>query len=169
MSETTPEPTAPKPLAEWSLESVFDNWAIWKQRQAEAQNFERVLRSEVVKRLFPGDLKEGANNVEFMLHGVERKLTVTHPVERKVDEPLLLATQDEVQAQREAVKLGMVGPEETQHPLYDVNFDKLVRKKPELATTEYRNLTDLQRTYFDTVLKIKDGSDQVELKPLKVS
>jgi Fe-S cluster biosynthesis and repair protein YggX len=161
MSETATTP--PKTLDQYSPEELFEAWTTWKQRAAQAVNAERLIRAEIARRWFPTP-KEGANNVELVLDGVERKLTLTQPVDRKVLEPELLAliTQINDQTQLELEAKGA-----PPHPLRTVNFDKLIRRKLELATGEYKALTDVQKTYVETVLVIKDGSPQIELKPLK--
>lgn len=141
-----------------TMEALILEWELWKSRAAYAQQKERALRAKIIGHLFP-DPKEGSNNIDlpFNYHGdvdpmfntipqhCTLKLTLKHQIDRKVDEAML----DHV---RKAPELA------------GVNFDDLIRRKPELATTPYRALTEEQHRIFDTCLVIKPGSPQLEFK-----
>ena len=141
------------------LEEQFLAWELWKARTVYAQQRERMLRESIIKTLFP-DPKEGANKAKFELHlapglvdplihtitpDCELTITLDHKIERKIDEAVL----DHVR------KL----PE-----LSDLNFDELIRRKPELSVRVYRGLTTEQARLFDQCLTVKPGSPQLSFK-----
>lgn len=145
-----------KPIDQQTDDELLQQWKLWKDRTAFAQAKERALRSVIIHRHFPTP-KEGSNNVELEL-APERtcKLTLKYPIERKVDA-------DTLDALIKAAHADPVGG----HPLAAVDFAKLIRRKPELAVKEYRDLTDEKRCLFDTCLVIKPGSAQLEMKVLE--
>lgn len=149
-----------KPIEQQTDDAILQEWKLWKDRTAFAQAKERALRSLIISRHFPAP-EEGSNNVELEL-GPERtcKLTLKYPIERKVDEGTLDAL----------IKAAHADPipDMPVHPLADVNFDKLIRRKPELAVKEYRGLPEDKRCLFDTCLIIKPGSAQLEMKVLEL-
>lgn len=156
-----------------SFDQLFRSWELWKQRSQQAQAQERELRAEVVKRLCPNPV-EGTQHILFdvgpacdsQFPGVEYipegrwDFVLQHKINRTIDRALL----DNLIAASKTVHPETGEP----HPLAGVNWDLLVVRKPEVATTVYKKaLTDVQRTWFDTCLKISDGSPQIEIKPVK--
>lgn len=125
--------------------ALYEQWKLWKERNAYARNVESRLRTALVQRFFP-EPKEGSSNVTVDA-GVTVKLTVKQPVDRKVDAAIL----DNLKKAPE-----MAG----------VSFDKVIREKPELALREYKALDAETRGFFDQCLTIKFGSPQLEAKEL---
>jgi len=127
---------------------LFADWQLWDDRKDYAVERERALRAELVRRYFP-DPKEGANKFKATLqyadHTKEVAFTMTHKIERKVDETLL----DSVFAQPQLV---------------GYSRDKLIKLKPELAIKEYRALPDEVKPFFEVCLTIKPGSPQLAVK-----
>lgn len=105
---------------------------------------EQELRKAVMAEFFP-EPKEGVNNLDM---GQGWTLKGTYKVDRKVDEAVLPAVQEQLR------ELG-------------VNADTLVKYEPKLATAAYRALSEQARLVFDTALTIKPGSPTVELVPPK--
>ena len=143
-----------KTLEQMTDVEIFHSWRLWKDRLDHAKEAERALRDTLVARTFR-TLKEGANKGQLILPEGPVILTVTQPFDRKVDEPVLSALILDVR------KTG------ASHPLATVNFDKLIRLKPELAVGEYRTLTPEQSIIFDVCLVVKPGSPQLAFKQAK--
>lgn len=105
---------------------------------------ERALRAVLAQEFFPSPVEGSKNKVDIQ-DGWGLKLT--YSLDRKVDEPALELRKEEFLAN-------------------GINVDALIRRKPELITKNYRELSDAQRRLFDTVLEIKPQSPQLEvLKP----
>lgn len=148
MNDTAPPTTDP-------LSDMFQQWKLWKDRTQFAQAKERELRAAIITQFFPAPTEGTNKNEATLADGRVAKLTLKYPIERKVDEVELRT-------------LFKAAREVEGHLLGAVNFDKLIRNKPELATKEYRDLTDEQRTLFDTCLLIKPGSAQLELNLMEI-
>lgn len=156
------------------FDQLFRQWELWKQRSTQAQALERELRAEVVKRLCPSPV-EGTQHIIFDLPGLPHDqhvpgveyldggrwdFVLQHKINRTIDRPLL----DNLMAQSKTLHPETQEP----HPLAGVNWDLLVVRKPEVAVQFYKKgLTDVQRTWFDTCLKVSDGSPQIEIKAPK--
>lgn len=128
------------------LEHQINEWLLWKERLDFAKAKERALRDNLIAANFPSP-KEGTQHLEVQLATKSVKLTLQHPIDRKVDKGAYDAL---VKAARE----------DEAHPLHNTNLDKLIRNKPELVVREYKSLDELERIAFGTVLTIKPGSDQ---------
>jgi len=127
---------------------LFQDWKLWDERKDYAVARERALRAEIVDRLFPHP-KEGSNKASEAFPTVKGVVqvdfTMTHKIDRKVDEALL--------------DLTFAQPE-----LAATSRDRLIKLKPELALKEYRLLDDATRPFFDRCLIVKPGSPQLEFK-----
>jgi hypothetical protein len=146
MNDTATQPTDDQMIQEWKL---------WKDRTAFAQQKERALRATIIHKLFPSP-KEGANNLELALDdGRTAKVKLTYPIDRKVDP-------GELEALTKAAR------EQPDHPLAGANFDALVRKKPELNKRVYNTLPEDKRIVFDSCLTIKPGSAQLDVQLLEL-
>lgn len=120
--------------------------AEWYQVQSELDELkakELRLRNECVAAYFGGveKLKEGVNKRDMPEGWV---LKATGKLNRKVDEAAIPAV-----AQELATK--------------GVSIDTLVKYKPDLSTTVYRELTEEQRKIMDQALIITPGTPQLEL------
>lgn len=104
---------------------------------------EMLLRKKIFKGFFPTPM-EGGKNKHTLPDGYI--LAGDHNINRKIDEPVLLAMWDDF------IQKG-------------INPNELIRRKPELNTTAYRQLTEEQRNFFDQALIISDGSPELEIKP----
>ena len=100
-----------------------------------------LLRTKIFKGLFPNPV-EGTNSVPLGTEGWQIK--AKYPINRKPDVALLTARAQEL---REA----------------GIPLDSVIRAVPELATGEYRKLTDEQRHLLDQVMEIKPGSPALEI------
>lgn len=132
--------------------------AEWYKMQAELgrlKSAEALLRGRIFKHYFPTP-KEGTNNVPLN-DGTGAVLKGQHVINRSVDQGALDALRKSVQ---EAAALREQGGQPN-IPL--INVDKLVKWKPEVAITEYRQLTEEERHFFDQCLVIKPGSPQLEI------
>jgi hypothetical protein len=111
-------------------------WFKMAEQLKKLRDSEMVLRKRIFSGFFP-EPKEGINRVEIS-NGFN--LEVSYPIERKVDEVALDAlTPDDWE------KVGL-------------SKDVLIKYKPSLVVSAYRQLTDEQRAIFDQILTIKDGS-----------
>lgn len=129
-----------------SVESLAATWYRAKKESDKAQAAEKALRAELVALAFPNGLDEGAKNKANLPEGWQ--LSVTGVVNRSIDEAALGAAIELVE-EKTGVKL-------------DAN--DLVRYKPELKVSAYKELGEDVRKLFDNALVIKDGSPQVEVK-----
>lgn len=112
-----------------------------QQKLATLKSQESLLRSKIFKGLFPNPV-EGTNSVPLGTEGWVIK--AKHTISRSPDIALLTAKAPELRA------AGIV-------------LEDVIRTKPELATGEYRKLTDEQRHLMDQVLEIKPGSPALEI------
>lgn len=103
---------------------------------------EMLLRKKIFTFFFK-EPKEGTNT-HIMPDGFQLK--GDHVINRKVDEPLYRTMIDEFVAN-------------------GINPHELVRYKPELNTTAYRELTAEQQHLFDQCLIVSDGSPSLKITP----
>lgn len=128
--------TIPAPVV---TQDDLNAWYEAKEAVKKYQAIERAIRSKIFGAYFP-DPKEGTNTVPF---NADYDLKAKHTIERKVDVPVLQAMTPELREK-------------------GYNLDALIRWKPELAATAYKQLTAEEKQFFDQVLTIKDGSPQIE-------
>lgn len=133
MSQIPQNQVTQKDLADWFTQKV---------QLAKLRVSEMLLRKKIFNGYFPTP-KEGANNHTLPDNYI---LKATHVVDRKIDEPMLVALWDDLVAE-------------------GINMNALIVKKPELVMKAYRELTEEQRKKFDQVLIIKDGSPSLEIVP----
>lgn len=116
----------------------------WYELQAKLREIkaeEMFLRILIYKGLFPKP-SEGTNTFDL---GVDKwAFKAQRVIDRKVDEAALAALKEDLIKE-------------------EIPVDDLIRWKPELEVKKYRALTAEQRTRFEQVLIIKDGSPQLEL------
>lgn len=124
-------------------------WYTMKQELSRLKSAEALLRARIFRFYFPTP-KEGTNN-QPLNDGTGAVLKGQYVINRAVDIGALDALR---KAQQEAVE-GSNAPK--------LNFDELVKWKPEVAITKYRELTEEERHYFDQCLVITPGSPQVEI------
>ncbi len=123
-------------------------WSVLKQRIADecaplvAQ--EMTLRKEVFALLFPSP-KEGANTAEIE-NGWQAK--GIYKLDRKIDAAALPAVLDQLRKR-------------------DVVADALVKYTPEVATKDYKALSEDNRKIFEQAMTIKPASPILELVPPK--
>ena len=116
-------------------------WSEMQKQLGALKSAEMLLRTKIFKGLFP-DPVEGTNSVPLGTEGWQIK--AKYPINRKPDVALLTARAQEL---REA----------------GIPLDSVIRAVPELATGEYRKLTDEQRHLLDQVMEIKPGSPALEI------
>ena len=115
----------------------------WQALQAEltrVKNNELLLRQRLFRHFFPV-AKEGTNH-HNLGHGY--KLDAVVPYTREVDAEALLGLSNEL-------------------PAAGIDLDALIKYKPSLVTSAYRDLTDVQQKLFDRCLTIKPGSPTLKL------
>ncbi len=126
----------------------------WSQAQAKLAEVKSLvenemrLRKQVMEAYFPTPT-EGVNTCQLE-SGWEMK--ATHKIDRRIDEAVLPAINAELR------EMG-------------VNADSLVRLKPELATTAYKTLVQINpeaAKVFEKAMISKPASPSIELKPPKV-
>jgi hypothetical protein len=116
-------------------------WIEMQQKLGALKSAEMLLRMKIFKGLFPHPV-EGTNSVPLGNEGWVIK--AKYPIIRKPDVALLTARAQEL---REA----------------GIPLDTVIRTIPELATGEYRKLSDEQRHLLDQVMEIKAGSPALEI------
>lgn len=116
-------------------------WSEMQKQLGALKSAEMLLRTKIFKGLFPNPV-EGTNSVPLGTEGWQIK--AKYPINRKPDVALLTARAQEL---REA----------------GIPLDSVIRAVPELATGEYRKLTDEQRYLLDQVMEIKPGSPALEI------
>lgn len=132
-------------------------WYELHEQLGRIKSAEALLRARIFKAKFP-EPKEGTNNVPLN-DGTGAVLKAQHKIQRDIDVGTLDALK---KAQADAVAgLATEVPAAPNAP--KINFDKLVKYKPELITSAYRELTAEERMYFDQCLVIKPGSPQLEI------
>lgn len=114
----------------------------WQNMLGELKAAELALRKELASKAFPTPVEGSGNKLPLTDGWI---LQMDYPINRKVDEALLLNLK----------------PQLLEH---GIPVDDLVRYKPDLATGAYRKLTDEQRAEFDAVLEIKPGTPALEVK-----
>lgn len=129
---------------------IFE-WYKLTEELATLKTREHFLRMRVFRHLVPVP-EEGMNTVDLdalpLLAGVQLNagyvLKAQHVISRSIDEGALTTlTPKFVEAL--------------------IVVDKLVKRKPELVTGEYRKLTVEQRRLFDQALIVKPGSPQLDI------
>ena len=119
----------------------LNQWSEMQKQLGALKSAEMLLRMKIFKGLFPNPI-EGTNSVPLGAEGWEIK--AKYPINRKVDIALLTAMAPQL---REA---GIV-------------LESVIRTIPELATGEYRKLTEEQQKLLDQAMEIKPGSPALEI------
>lgn len=133
-----PSPVLTELVTEWyNLKKEIEAFKVKTER-------EMTLRKMISSLVFPQPA-EGVNTSELPAGW---QLKMTYKIDRKVDEAALEAVIIELQKML-------------------VNTDGLIRRKPELALTNYRQLTEEQRKVMDQALESKPASPTLELIPPK--
>lgn len=132
------------PEPEVTLATVAE-WFQKKKEAVAAAACEMLLRKRIFKHYFKAP-KEGSSNWETLPDGY--RLNADHKINRTIDEPVMRNMWEDLVQQ-------------------GINMNALIRMKPELVTSAYRELTEEQRMKFDQVLNIKEGSPALEIKPPK--
>lgn len=116
-------------------------WSQLQKQLGDLKSAEMLLRTKIFKGLFPNPV-EGTNSVPLGTEGWVIK--AKYQINRKPDVALLTARAPELRA------AGIV-------------LEDVIRTIPELATGEYRKLTDEQRHLLDQVMEVKPGSPALEI------
>lgn len=116
-------------------------WSQMQQQLSALKSAEMLLRIKIFKGLFPAPV-EGTNSVPLGDEGWVIK--AKYPITRKPDIALLTARAQELRAA-------------------GIPLDTVIRTVPELATGEYRKLTEEQRKMLDEVMDVKPGSPALEI------
>jgi hypothetical protein len=124
--------------------ALMQTWYQQQQQLAELKTAEVLARKELAAFYFP-DPVEGSKNRLPLGDGFE--LRMTHGINRNVDEAAL----NNVTAA--AVK---------KHKL---NLDELFPMKPTLSLSAYRELSDAQRAFVDSLLDISPGTPKLQIVP----
>lgn len=119
----------------------LETWSKLQKQLGDLKSAEMLLRIKIFKGLFPAPV-EGTNSVPLGTEGWVIK--AKYPISRKPDVALLTARAPELRA------AGIV-------------LEDVIRTIPELATGEYRKLTDEQRHLLDQVMEVKPGSPALEI------
>lgn len=119
----------------------LDAWSKMQTELGALKSAEMLLRMKIFKGLFPNPV-EGTNSVPLGDQGWVIK--AKYPINRKPDVALLTARAQEL---REA----------------GIPLDTVIRTIPELATGEYRKLTEDQQKLLDQVMEVKPGSPALEI------
>lgn len=143
MSTELPPTELPPPITAEDLV----RWYELSEQLSKLKSAEAMLRARIFNFYFK-EPKEGTNTVPLN-DGTGAVVKGTHVLNRAVD----VGTLDALRA-TQAVE-GYNGPK--------LELDKLVKYKPEVSISEYRKLTDEERTLFDSALIIKPGSPQLEI------
>jgi hypothetical protein len=122
---------------------------------------EMLLRTRIFRFFFPS-AKEGTNTHElpdkFQLKG-------TRVVNRKIVEESMQALCHRPTIGMDGHGNALYGPSKLEAA--GVRVDMLIKWKPELAITVYRELTAEQQHLVDQMLLIDDGSPQLKIDPPK--
>ena len=116
-------------------------WASMQAQLSALKSSEMLLRVKIFKSLFPNPV-EGTNSVPLGTEGWVIK--AKYPITRKPDVALLTARAQELRAA-------------------GIPLDSVIRTIPELATGEYRKLTEEQQKLLDQVMEVKPGSPALEI------
>lgn len=122
-------------------------WFKVKAQLGKLKSAEALMRTRIFKFFFKAP-KEGTNKVDLN-DGTGAQLKADHTINRSVD----IGSLDALKAAQ--LVEGYNGPK--------LNFDNLIKWKPEVSITEYRKLTEEERHLFDQCLIIKPGSPQLEI------
>lgn len=131
-------------------------WFRLKETLGQIKSAEALLRARIYRHYFIAP-KEGTNTYDIG-DGTGAVLKASRVIDRKVDVGALQALQKTQDEQWGPNKVPGVIPEV---PL--LKLDELVKWKPEVSISDYRKLTDNERTYFEQCLIIKDGSPSLEI------
>lgn len=131
-------------------------WYRLKEELGRIKSAEALLRGKIFKSYFPTP-KEGTNKV-LLNDGTGAELKGTHVINRKVDEGTLDAMRKSQREAEQALAEDGVVPN-----IPMLKFDTLVKWKPEVSISAYRELTAEEQLYFDQCLIITPGSPQVEI------
>ena len=138
MADIPDNTVTPADLAEWyRLQTEL----------AKLKSAEALLRGKIFKHYFPAP-KEGTNKVPLN-DGTGAELKGQHVINRSVDIGSL-----------DALKAGIAAEGSN---LPKLNLDDLIKWKPEVVISKYRELTEEERLTFDQCLIIKPGSPQLEI------
>jgi hypothetical protein len=135
------------PAPKLTPEEAFAKLQLWYQQQAqlaELKTAEVLARKELAAFYFTEPV-EGSQNRMPLGDGFDLKLT--HGINRNVDEAAL------ANVTAAAVK---------KHKL---NLDELFPMKPTLSLSAYRDLTEAQRVFVDSLLDIAPGTPKLEIVP----
>jgi hypothetical protein len=119
----------------------LNQWSELQKQLGALKSAEMILRIKIFKGLFPTPV-EGTNSIPLGTEGWVIK--AKYPINRKPDVALLTARVAELRA------AGIV-------------VEDVIRNVPELATGEYRKLTEEQRNLLDQVMEVKPGSPALEI------
>lgn len=138
---------------------TVNDLTVWFTMQEELKKLkasEMMLRKRIFGHYFP-DPKEGTNTSvlpdTYQLKGV-------HVINRKIIEESMQAL-----CYRPQLAEGVYGKSKLEEA--GVRVDQLVKWKPELAISVYRELTEEQRHLVDQMLLIDAGSPQLKIEPPK--
>lgn len=130
-------------------------WYELQEQLGKLKSAEALLRGRIFRHYFPTP-KEGTNNVSLN-DGTGAVLKGQHVINRTVDPGSLDALK---KAQQDALALLASGGNPNVPVL---KLDELIKWKPEVAISKYRELTEEERMFFDQCLVIKPGSPQLEI------
>jgi hypothetical protein len=119
----------------------LNQWSELQKQLGALKSAEMLLRIKIFKGLFPAPV-EGTNSIPLGTEGWVIK--AKYSINRKPDVALLTARVAELRA------AGIV-------------VEDVIRNVPELATGEYRKLTEEQRNLLDQVMEVKPGSPALEI------
>jgi hypothetical protein len=119
----------------------LNSWDALQKQLGALKSAEMLLRMKIFKGLFLNPV-EGTNSIPLGTEGWVIK--AKYPINRKPDVALLTAR---------AVELRAAG----------IPLDSVIRVVPELATGEYRKLTEEQRKLLDQVMEVKPGAPALEI------
>lgn len=131
----------PKPegqLPEKVSDEDLQEWAVLKAIAKEAAENEMRKRRELIAKYFPVKAEGSVTRKTPMGLSV----AVTFTVNRSIDKGILTAFTPQLEEAK-------------------VSLDAIIKNKPELVVSAYRTLTDAQRTLFDQVMTIKEGTPQI--------
>lgn len=130
-----------------TFEQYVDEWLKIKAEAARLKDQEMTMRTAIREsvRTHLGDkFKEGANTHK-MADG--RKITVTHKINRTVDDSQISVIREEYEALNDR----------------PVEFDDLLKVKYELSISNYRKLEGRAAEIFSDMVTTKDGSPEVKV------
>ena len=125
--------------------ALVNEWADQKRALSAAKDLENHMRLGIVNTFFAKAKSEGSSTMKV---ADGRKIAATKVLNRTVDVELLQVMS------KEFVEKG-------------IPVDTLIKYRPEVVISVYRELTEEQRMFFDQVLTITDGTPQLELRTPK--